>query len=47
MSVADHFSADYPEARGKFLEACTEAGAALTHLRNPNATAPDGARALH
>ena len=42
MSVADHFSAAYPEARGKFLEACTEAGAALTHLRNPNATAPDG-----
>ena len=42
MSVPGHFSADYPEARGKFLDACADAGAVLTHYRNPNATGPDG-----
>ena len=42
MSVSGHFSADYPEARGKFPDACADAGAALTHHRNPNATGPDG-----
>ena len=46
MSVVGHFSADYPEARGKFLEACARTGAVLTHYRNPDATGPDGG-ALH
>ena len=42
MSVAGHFSADYVEARRKFLDACAEAGAVVTHHLNPNATGPDG-----
>ncbi len=42
MSAAGHFSADYPEARGKFLDACVGAGAVLTHHRNPDAAGPDG-----
>ncbi len=42
MSVVSYFSADYPEARGKFLEACSGAGAVLTHHLNPNAKGPDG-----
>ncbi len=35
MSVSQYFSADYAEARGKFLAAAKSAGAHLTHYRNP------------
>ncbi|MDR3511822.1 MAG: M14 family metallopeptidase [Caulobacteraceae bacterium] len=41
MNPADHFSADYPEARGKFCAAARQAGAALERLSNPN-LGPDG-----
>ena len=42
MSVSGHFSADYPEARGKFLDAWADTGAVLTYDRNPNAIGRDG-----
>ena len=42
MSVVSCFSADYPEARGKFLDACSAAGAEVVHHLNSNATGPDG-----
>ena len=35
MTVSSYFSADYTEARGKFLEAAKSAGARLAHYRNP------------
>jgi len=40
-SAADFFAADYSGARGKFLTAAREAGAAITSVRNP-ATGPAG-----
>ena len=42
MSVVSYFSADYPEARGKFLDACSGAEAEVVHHLNSNATGPDG-----
>jgi len=35
MNSADSFSADYPEARAKFLQAATEAGGALEAMIHP------------
>jgi hypothetical protein len=35
MSASQHFSADYAEARRKFRDAATKAGASLTHYANP------------
>ncbi|MBM3518241.1 MAG: DUF2817 domain-containing protein [Alphaproteobacteria bacterium] len=42
MRHAEFFSATYSEARGKFLDACTAAGAVVKSLRNPNAVGPQG-----
>ena len=42
MAAQKHFSADYGEARGKFLVAAKNAGARITHHENPN-KGPDGA----
>ncbi len=42
MAARKHFSADYGEARGKFLEAAKKAGARLAHYENPT-RGPDGA----
>lgn len=36
------FSADYAAARATFLKAAADAGAVVTHHRNPNAQQPDG-----
>ncbi|MEE9614604.1 MAG: M14 family metallopeptidase [Thermodesulfobacteriota bacterium] len=36
-SAAEYFSADYTEAREKFLEACRLAGARVESFKNPNA----------
>jgi hypothetical protein len=41
MSVSQHFSATYAEARGKFRDAATAAGARLSLYRNPT-RGPDG-----
>jgi hypothetical protein len=41
MNSADSFSADYPEARAKFLKAATEAGGALDSMAHPE-RGPDG-----
>jgi hypothetical protein len=41
MNSAESFSADYPEARGKFLQAAEAAGGALQRITNPN-LGPDG-----
>ena len=36
MTVSSYFSADYAEARGKFLDAAKGAGARLAHYENPS-----------
>lgn len=36
MGIADYFSADYGEARAKFLDACGAAGARVESFENPN-----------
>ena len=41
MTVNSYFSADYAEARGKFLDAAGAAGARLAHHRNPT-LGPEG-----
>ncbi len=41
MDIVDQFSANYSDARGKFLAGCLGAGAQVTHYRNPVA-GPDG-----
>lgn len=41
MSASSFFAADYPEARGLFLDAAREAGARLVHYDHP-LTGPDG-----
>lgn len=43
MPITDYFSADYGEARAKFLDACGAAGARVESFENPNA-GPDGAQ---
>jgi len=40
--ITDYFSADYAEARGKFLDAAKAAGVAVESRLNDNAKAPDG-----
>lgn len=35
MGIASHFARDYSDARAKFLDAATTAGAAVTSLRHP------------
>jgi len=42
MAVRDYFSSDYTEARRKFRDAATRAGAALTTYINPKARGPNG-----
>src|ERR1700726_2444334 len=42
MAVRDYFSGDYREARRKFRDAATRAGAALATHVNPNAKGPSG-----
>jgi len=42
MAVRDYFSADYSEARRKFRDAATRAGAALSTYVNPNVKGPNG-----
>jgi hypothetical protein len=42
MSVAQYFSADYPEARSKFRAAATAAGASLAALTLPDRCGPGG-----
>src|ERR1700730_13510751 len=42
MAVRDYFSGDYREARRKFRDAATRAGAALPIHINPNAKGPSG-----
>jgi len=42
MSASAHFSADYREARGKFRDAATRAGAQLSAHVNPNSKGPSG-----
>ncbi len=42
MAAQKHFSADYGEARGKFLAAAKKAGARIAHHENPH-KGPDGA----
>jgi uncharacterized protein DUF2817 len=42
MTVRDYFSRDYAEARRKFREAATRAGAALATYVNPKVKGPDG-----
>ncbi len=39
---AEYFSADYPEARQKFLDQAKRIGASLDHRLNPKAKGPDG-----
>ena len=41
MNSADSFSADYPEARAKFLQAASDAGGALDSMAHPE-RGPDG-----
>jgi hypothetical protein len=41
VNSAESFSASYPEARDKFMEAAREAGGALERIANPN-RGPDG-----
>src|SRR5260221_10870458 len=41
MNSADSFSADYAQARSRFVEAAASAGGALERLTNPN-RGPDG-----
>ena len=41
MTVSTYFSATYPEARAKFLEACEKAGAVIENRAHPEA-GPDG-----
>ena len=41
MNSADSFSADYPEARAKFLKAAADAGGALEAMAHPE-RGPDG-----
>ena len=41
MNSAESFSASYPEARARFIEAAREAGGALERIENPN-KGPDG-----
>ncbi|HTS94313.1 MAG TPA: M14 family metallopeptidase [Stellaceae bacterium] len=42
MSASAYFSADYGEARRKFRDAATRAGAHLTTFVNPNSRGPNG-----
>jgi len=42
MAVRDYFSRDYSEARKKFRDAATRAGAALSTYVNPNVKGPTG-----
>ena len=42
MGIPRHFSATYPEARRKFLDAARAAGAAVESQVNPNATGAEG-----
>jgi len=42
MAARDYFSADYQEARGKFRDAATRAGAALSAHVNPKIRGPNG-----
>lgn len=42
MTVAPYFSANYTEARAKFLTACAERGIDVEHCRNPRATGVSG-----
>jgi len=42
MSTSAYFSADYAEARRKFRDAATRAGARLTTYVNPNTRGPNG-----
>ena len=42
MAVRDYFSSDYAEARRKFRDAATRAGAALATHINPKAKGPSG-----
>ena len=42
MAVRDYFSGDYSEARRKFRDAATRAGAALATYLNPNVKGPNG-----
>jgi hypothetical protein len=41
MTASRHFSTSYTDARGRFLEACGQAGAAVESHENPN-RGPDG-----
>ena len=41
-AVSDYFSADYAEARAKFLEAASDAGVSTESHLNDNAKTPDG-----
>src|SRR5271166_4702079 len=42
MGISRHFSATYPEARRKFVDAARGAGAAIESHVNPNATGAEG-----
>ena len=42
MAVRDYFSGDYSEARRKFRDAATRAGASLAAYVNPKAKSPKG-----
>ena len=42
MSVTSYFSADYPEARRKFLQACADRGIDVDSRRNPHAKGARG-----
>jgi hypothetical protein len=42
MSARDYFSADYHDARNKFREAATRAGASLSNYVNPRSKGPNG-----
>lgn len=46
MDIEHYFSANYPEARGKFLEFCTARDFAIRSFRNDRAQAPDGSDLL-
>ncbi len=42
MDLEHYFSANYPQARGKFLQLCQDRGFAIQSYQNERAQAPDG-----
>ncbi len=46
MSISAHFARDYSEARAKFRDAATQAGAKITSYREP-AARPQRRETLH